>query len=225
VLCVPALTEHGGGLDGLLVTLCGIWTEFETTVECSVFPTLRKKCVALDLQFAQWESCRATEFKPATVGHIKQDQYRTSVPAGYWPGRVDTYFDLYVAGVWNVLRAARLLLAHLTMKLSATMEGNIDRVDFQHSAHRTAQDMIASVPYHLTDNLQAFVNGQANTREIPEPGRHLGGLLLMHPLYVASNMPFLPEDMRQYLQDCLIWIGANMGIGQATLLAKVSAIR
>ena len=39
-----------------------------------------------------------------------QPQAGSKVEVGYWPGRVDKYFDLYVASVWNTVRMARVLL-------------------------------------------------------------------------------------------------------------------
>lgn len=81
--------------------------------------------------------------------------------------------------------------------------------------------MIASIPYHLTDSLQAFLCQLSSNTGIADPGKFVGGLLLMHPLYIASEMPFVPELMRVYLRGSLAWIGTNMGFRQATLLANV----
>jgi hypothetical protein len=70
--------------------------------------------------------------------------------------------------------------------------------------------MLASVLYHLVENLQVCLRELKTSKEINNPGRLLGGLLLMYPLYVTSRMRFLDRGMREY-----------MGIGQATVLAKV----
>lgn len=90
---------------------------------------------------------------------------------------------------------------------------------YLHTAHSVVEDMLASIPYHLTENLQVFLNEPS--KGINKRGRSLGGLLLIHPLYVASEMPFLDEETRIYMRNCLEWIGENMGFGQATMLAKV----
>ena len=153
--------------------------------------------------------------KEPSLGPISQQ--------GYWPGRVETYFDLYVAGVWNVFRTARLLTLALIVRMSNKHGMIRSFVDLDHTATRTMNDMLASIPYHLTENLQAFLYKQHMNTQIEDPGRHLGGLLLMHPLYVASRLHFVSEDVRAYIRDCLVWIGENMGLGQATLLAKVGS--
>jgi len=82
-------------------------------------------------------------------------------------------------------------------------------------------DIIASIPYHLTDELQNFLDEGGKGGKSLEPGRPVGGLLLMHPIYVASTLLIAPQEMREYLKDCLSWIGINMGIGQASVFAKV----
>ncbi len=60
-----------------------------------------------------------------------------------------------------------------------------------------------------------------NAAAAMNPGRSVGGLLLMHTIYVASNLSIVPQQIRLYLKDCLEWIGMYMGIGQASLFAKV----
>jgi hypothetical protein len=83
---------------------------------------LKDEAVALNREFAKWQESQAEDLKPKTAGHVRQIPPAGSHPAvGYWPGRVDTYFDLYVADVWNTLRTARVLLLSLIIKLSRTM--------------------------------------------------------------------------------------------------------
>lgn len=106
-----------------------------------------------------------------------------------------------------MFRQTRLLLLTTLIKIVSSN---------QHHYIATAQtlvgDIAASIPYHLTDNLQVFLReGKMET------GRGLGGLLLMHPLYVAS---MVDESMRSWL----VWIAENMGIGQAGLLAKMESV-
>lgn len=175
----------------------------------------------LDQRFAEWEDFRPQDFHPTTIHGITSDQDTQKPAVGYWPGKVDTYFDLYVAGVCNIHRTARLLLAML-IHLDGALE-NSTYVHYINTATSVVKDIFASIPYHLADNLPVFVNGVTNREEI-DPGRSLGGLLLMHPLYVISKMEFLDDGMREYARHCLRWIGNEMGIGQAGLMADVSEI-
>ena len=183
---------------------------------------LKIDSIALDRRFVKWQDSRMTEFKPTVIGHIDDRQDKLNTVVGYWPGKIDTYFDLYVAGVWNIFRAARFLLTAIIIELADTLGDIETRLDHMHTINSTLDDMVASIPYHLADNLQAFMSEVTTGNGISEPGKLLGGLLLMHPLYVASRMPFLPHKTREYLRQCLLWIGSHMGLGQATLLANVS---
>lgn len=182
---------------------------------------LKDESTALDRRFANWQDSRVTEFKPTSIGKVlpRQPEFENSV--GCWPGKVDTYVDLYLAGVWNIFRAARIMLIALIVKLSADLGESDSCDDCIHTANRLVEDMAASIPYHLAENLQEFFSELETGTGVTQPGRSLGGLLLIHPLYVISNMSFVPESMRVYVKRCLEWIGNNMGLGQAILLAKV----
>lgn len=171
----------------------------------------------LDQELAMWQNIRCPDFNPRTVGSVNGSR----LGVGSWPGRVDAYFDLYVAGVWNTSRTARLLLISLILKLSKLLNDNQEHTRQQKDALYLSEDIIASIPYHLSEDLQAFLREKGNNEEAMNPGRPVGGLLLMHPIYVASTLLIVPQQMREYMRDCLAWIGTYMGIGQASIFAKV----
>ena len=215
------MSEKGESLDDLLLSLNLLRTKSQASFEFKDFIALKNESIALDRRFADWQESRVAEFNPTLAGHVIRSQDESPIAVGCWPGKVDTYFDLYVAGVWNVFRAARLLLTTLIITLSDATKDKGSRASHTHIASDIAEDLIASIPYHLADSLQIFLNEVTADTGITTPGRALGGLLLLHPLYVASRVPFLPKYMREYAQRCLTWIGSNMGLGQADLLAKV----
>jgi hypothetical protein len=195
-----------------------LWTTSQASSNPKDFHALKNASIALNQQFIDWKDSRVAEFKPTTIGNISPRHQESEIAVGYWPGKVDTYFDFYTAGVWNIFRAARLLLLLLIIKLS---DENDTCSEYIHAANRIVEDMAASIPYHLTDNLQVFISQLGKKEEIIDPGKYLGGMLLMHPLYVASEMPFVHDGMRECLKRCLAWIGEHMGFGQATVLANV----
>ncbi|KFY75157.1 hypothetical protein V499_04856 [Pseudogymnoascus sp. VKM F-103] len=183
---------------------------------------LKADAMSLYNQFAHWQATQPDILKPHLLGHIPALCHGSAAQAGAWPGRVETYFDHYIAGVWNTSRAARLLLLDLILALSDALNDGEDHVRERTEAARLIDDIAASIPYHLTDDLRSFVDGGAD-REL-KPGRAVGGLLLMHPLFVASRVGTVGEEMREYLQECLMWIARNMGIGQAARFAKVRGL-
>ncbi|KAE9380961.1 hypothetical protein N431DRAFT_323148 [Stipitochalara longipes BDJ] len=220
VFSVVALGHPGENLGDLLLSLHSLWIDSEERHSPRDFLQLKRVSVALNQQFAQWQGSRVTEFIPTTIGNIDQNNPDLPPGAGYWPGKVDTYFDLYVSGVWNVYRIARLLLIALIIKLSNASGENDACVEYIHTANCIVEDVVASIPYHLADNLQVFLSSIPPNNGFMDPGKFLGGLLLIHPLYIASELPFISEQIRSYMRTCLAWIGSDMGFGQATLLSK-----
>ncbi|RSL74584.1 hypothetical protein CEP53_000081 [Fusarium sp. AF-6] len=224
IFSVPALSDGEECLDNLMLDLDSLQTRFSTVFDTGTFsPGLGEEISSLYERFSSWSSSRCPGFKPITVTHLKQSAVNSGIAAGCWPGRIDTYFDLYVAGVWNIVRTSQLRIIDMMVKIS---DHHVDREASLHwipRANAVVEDIMASIPYHLTDNLHAFIDEYATGEGINDRGKSLGGLLLMHPLYVASNFSFIPEKMRSYMKRCLLWIGKEMGLGQATLLAEVRA--
>ncbi|KAI0123202.1 hypothetical protein BJ170DRAFT_641192 [Xylariales sp. AK1849] len=224
VFSVPAMDAKGESLDTLLHELDALRKIHEESFGLKNINALRNESIDLDMRLCKWAESRDAEFKPTTIGCATKGQHGSGKAVGYWPGKVDTYFDSYVAGVWNIYRAARLTLIALTITFPDNKEGSENYPDYIHTAYHIAEDMLGSIPYHLADNLQVFLAEMATNTDIMDPGKSLGGLLLMHPLYIASTMPFLPVQMREYMRACLTWIGSYMGLGQATLLANTPEI-
>ncbi|KAL1885325.1 hypothetical protein Plec18167_001982, partial [Paecilomyces lecythidis] len=90
----------------------------------------------------------------------------------------------------------------------------------QYKAQELAEDIAASVAYHLTVDPESYI--QTPSKPIV-PGRPVGGLLLLHPLYVITRAPVVSPQLRAQMSECLAWIGKNMGIGQATLLSNLTS--
>lgn len=181
---------------------------------------LMNDAITLDRAFAAWQASQVPELSPRKIDEVATGTPGTPPKVGYWPSRVDAYFDLYVAGVWNTSRTARLLLLNLILKLSDILNDDLDTARHQKDVSIILDDIVASIPYHLAEDTDSIIRGGGKNTFF-EPGRPVGGLLLMHPIYIASTLPIVPLDVGKYLKECLSWIGTKMGIGQATLFAQV----
>lgn len=184
--------------------------------------TLRETAQSLNHDIAEWQQRQSVDFKPTTIGHIPPKDVPFRAEVGYWPSRVDIYFDFYVAAVWNVSRLARCFLLNIILKSGEILDdSSTDFQDPQDLVHQV-EDIIASIPYHLTMDVRSFIRyAQAAGQGISNPERPAGGFLLMHSIYAVSCLPTVPLDMQNYMRNCLTWIGSHMGIGQASLLAQV----
>ena len=75
-----------------------VWVKCEASCEAQDLNTLKNENIALDRRFAYFERSRVPEFKPTIPRYISTSTKESEIVAGYWPGKVETYFDLYVAG-------------------------------------------------------------------------------------------------------------------------------
>lgn len=145
---------------------------------------------------------------------------------GFWPGRVDFYCDHCTANVWNTYRVARLLLLDLLVRLTPTTNGTRDN-EWEDEIHLLLSEILASIPYHLVENMHLFIQEAARgatSIEARGRGRLVGGLLLMKVLHITLQLESVVSQVRCYLQDCLQWIAENMGIGQASVYSKVTDV-
>lgn len=128
---------------------------------------------------------------------------------------------MYVAAAWNVFRKTRLMLLDVMIRCLSRLQEKDSYGQKQAEATAMAYDIMASIPFHIADSVQSLSElGDPLTVSVNR-GRAVGGLLLMHPLYVAANLSIMPPHLRIQMRDCLAWIGENMGIGQATVFSKV----
>jgi hypothetical protein len=120
--------------------------------------------------------------------------------------------------VLNVIVRCQWAIAHLPQ------DAEIDPFIWE-EAQKLTLDIVASIPYFLAENAQVFSNqtlASDMTSKAMIPGPSVGGLLSMHTLYMVSKLSVVNPVLKDYLKDCLAWIGRNMGIGQATMLSEVN---
>ncbi|KAK5257686.1 hypothetical protein LTR40_009401 [Exophiala xenobiotica] len=180
---------------------------------------LREDMMDLVREYAQWAENQPSEWSPKLVGTMSPSQAR-SAGAIYWPGRLESYFDLYVAGVWNCYRKSRLLYLDQVVRFELQFPDPARELTVGHlysEAQTLAADLAASVHFLLTGSAEMPPSSPPG---IITPGKSVGGLLILHPLTVSSTLSVVSAEMQTHFRNCLAWIGDNMGIGQATLLAK-----
>lgn len=85
--------------------------------------------------------------------------------------------------------------------------------------HHLSAELKASIPYHLSRDLEKYVQRPDAETASNTPQRIVGGLLLLHPLYVVARCTTVAVSDREYFVRTLRWIGSEMGISQATVLS------
>ncbi|RMJ19403.1 hypothetical protein CDV36_000894 [Fusarium kuroshium] len=178
---------------------------------------LQQDLLALEDDIMYWGDDRPSSWAPELVGHVldgtlKGSSYRCSGP-------VYKYFDQYVAAAWSSWRSICILyidhLVHLSQALG--QEEGID--GHRAKVHHLTAELKASIPYHLSRNLEVYVQHPDAETASSNPQRTVGGLLLLHPLYVIARCTTVAMSDREYFVRTLRWIGTEMGISQALVLA------
>lgn len=180
--------------------------------------------LAIDVAFSHCGINQDASWKPNIVGHITQKDAESSSCPFAWAGAVHSYFDIYVAAVMNTYRKTYLMLLDILIRLASRITGAVQNdavTRWVRQAHILINDIIASIPYHLADNVHDYERTIRWSNSSPRIGRAVGGLLLLHPLFVLATCSIVPSPIHTYVTKCLAWIGKNMGIGQATLMSKV----
>jgi hypothetical protein len=129
---------------------------------------------------------------------------------------------VYVAAVWNTYRKTRLMTLTVIIRCLQRLGMKSSQHNVKAEMNELANDMAASVPFQLFQNpLKLIEQAQSGAELTLLPGKAVGGLLLMHPLFIISNFSVISPEPRVFMRECLVWMGTHMGIGQATLLSKV----
>jgi hypothetical protein len=251
---LPAVNDPDESLDELVIAVDALWkkassilalesaiTESHRVVLCEMLSLAYE----VDQHLRLWGSTRSAQCTPQVAGHQQHNHWYVGTKEGEdavrWPSRIDTYFDLYVAAVWNIFRVTRMALICMIVEFSnilVELDGGENvhnkRTDTKlwlREFQTLADDLLAAIPYHLTCSVDNFLYKNAQDAQagmaasISEPAKAAGGLLLMHPLFIASQLPLIRDDMRAYMRICLARIGQRMGIGQATILSQASCRR
>ncbi|TPR06040.1 hypothetical protein CAN33_0019425 [Aspergillus niger] len=228
VLCAPASNHAVHNLDSILIKCHPLFEHANTQLQdpLASFYELQKtldRALAIELAFSQWGATQDVSWKADIVGFMSQQDAEASSCPFAWGGPVHAYFDIYVAAVMNTYRKTYLMLLDVLIRLASRMGGSIQTdnvIRWEKQAHILIYDIVASIPYHLTNNLHAYQQDILSLNSPPGVGRSVGGLLLLHPLFVLSTCSAVPQPIQNHALKCLAWIGQHMGIGQGMLMSK-----
>ncbi|GLA51037.1 hypothetical protein AnigIFM63604_007374 [Aspergillus niger] len=228
VLCAPASNHAVHNLDSILIKCHPLFEHANTQLQdpLASFYELQitlDRALAIELAFSQWGPTQDVSWKADIVGFMSQQDAEASSCPFAWGGPVHAYFDIYVAAVMNTYRKTYLMLLDVLIRLASRMGGTIrtDNVTrWEKQAHILIYDIVASIPYHLANNLHAYQQDILSLNSPPGLGRSVGGLLLLHPLFVLSTCSAVPRPIQNHALKCLAWIGQHMGIGQGMLMSK-----
>ena len=126
---------------------------------------------------------------------------------------------MYVATAWNSWRSLYIVWLDQLYHVSNAL-GRFDLISqFITKMNNLIIGVKASIPYFLSRNVEEYVQ-QVNAGKHTVHSNHLSGaLMLFHHMYSIGRCTIVDVETRQYLRDTLRWIGNEMGIGNAAVLA------
>lgn len=130
---------------------------------------------------------------------------------------------MYVSAVLNTYRKTHLMSLDIIARCNKRLYGDNFRSEEEKAAQCLAEKIASSIPFHLVDNLEQFLNDTKTGTNLTKIGRPVGGLLLLHPLCMVMLASSVSMELRNHAREILAWIGVNMGVGQASLIANVSS--
>lgn len=153
--------------------------------------------------------------------------------APVFPGRVDRYQDLVTAATWNGMRAARIILGSLTIRVAAWICSPADyRLTPEYATavrliNINISDIISSVPFILstyTKGQRAYhgVNAGSFLCGADAQAKMVGGLMASWPLSTVRCCDFSTDEQREWAIGRLNFIAHELGMKYANSLADVS---
>lgn len=153
--------------------------------------------------------------------------------APVFPGRVDRYDDLMVAATWNGMRAARIILESLIIRIAAWICSPADyRLTPEYKTavgliNTNISDIISSVPFILStytkgEKASHGINAGSFVCGADAQAKMIGGLVASWPLSTVRCCDFATNEQREWAVGRLNWIAHELGIKYASSLADVS---
>ncbi|KFY24104.1 hypothetical protein V493_05428 [Pseudogymnoascus sp. VKM F-4281 (FW-2241)] len=212
----------------------GLMTLAERTNEnVSKVQDAMRRSWEMEHMFQDWIAKLPDSLRFTTVAWVESISSDQLLDSEVYPGRIDTFPDVWIASMWALLRVTRLFISGAVVRCAAWLNTSVDyRTTPEYAAAArlgtdSVNDIIASIPYHLGwkankgplqrfavagDDCFAFGDNQNTPRA-------LGAYLSTWPIFSASCSDFATDSQRTWLRSRLHYITDVMGINQAGTLA------
>ncbi|KAF5697862.1 hypothetical protein FGLOB1_12494 [Fusarium globosum] len=180
---------------------------------------LQKDLLAIDDEITYWAYDRPPSWNPEVVGEVWMNPAISEEAAFYFSGPVEKYFDIYVATAWNSWRSIHVIYLDHLIHIANSL-GQYELVPlYKERIDDLAAGIKASIPFHLYPDVETYIQQVNAGTPLVHSHRLVGGLLLLHPMYALARCTVVDESTRKYISNTLGWIGDEMGIRHATILA------
>ncbi|RAL59689.1 hypothetical protein DID88_000322 [Monilinia fructigena] len=186
----------------------------------------------IEKQYVEWYDNLPPEWTPRVMAWIDDIAEKYLESATCYPGRVDSYVELWMATTHNIARASRLFILTTVSRCTAWLSSGVDYrltpeyIDIWRQASLLIDDIISSVPFffgwNTEDDLPVVENSYfpcGNESKIG--GKGVTGIWAMWPVFAAAASDFATNSQRLWLRGRLKYIAEDLGIRQAEALLQV----
>jgi hypothetical protein len=194
-----------------------------------------------DENLSKWPDVLPPSWHPKTVASMEGEPEDID-EAEIWPGNIDSYYDVWVASMWNSYRTSRIFVQAIVVRCIQWLGSSLQYKQLPEFKAATAalqqmvDDTCASVPYHMGYGVP---ENDLRESKYPPPQENLpfqkpnhaqsvmalGGYFLLWPLFTAASVVTTPAEQRQWLRGRLFFIAKRFGINQAKLLVMGQEFR
>ncbi|KAM3077195.1 hypothetical protein ACMFMF_005106 [Clarireedia jacksonii] len=192
-----------------------------------------RKAQALDQDYINWVEDLPEPWKPSPEFWINTSLDADMEFTNFYPGRVDTYRDIWMATTQNLARVSRLFILTTILRCTAWLtlplnyEETNEYVTASEQARVLIEEIIASIPYYFGHEAQDTSNSAFNDSYFPcgsnskVGGTGVTGVFAMWPIFAALGSDFTSDSQRLWLRGRLKYIAETLGIHQARMLLKL----
>ncbi|GAB0145987.1 hypothetical protein EsHS_00006402 [Epichloe bromicola] len=215
-------------VNGLLATLTTRSTGNVKLVKDTI-----DACKSLNAEIKTWLEQLPEHYACKTVAWEPYNPKCDYSKAEVFPGRIDTYGDLWVVNFWNVMRCMRIVLASLIIRLTAWVNFPTDyRTTPEYASTvstvvEAVTDIISSVPYQmgLFDKRKDLRESATHSNfgcgdDASEKG--LAGYFLLWPLTCIQGQDYLTDSQRIWVKGRLKAIGNALGVRYGNMLSQLN---
>ncbi|KFY44128.1 hypothetical protein V494_01614 [Pseudogymnoascus sp. VKM F-4513 (FW-928)] len=212
----------------------GLMTLAERTPEnTSKVQDAMRRSWEMEQMFQDWIAKLPNSWRFTTVAWVKSISSDQLLDSEVYPGRIDTFPDVWIANVWTLLRVTRLFVSGAVVRCAAWLNTSVDyRTTPEYAAAArlgtdAVNDIVAGIPFHLgwrgsESELKRFAVAGDNCFSFGDnqnKPRALGAYLSTWPVFSAYCSDFATDAQRTWLKGRLNYITDVMGINQAGTLA------
>ncbi|TGO42135.1 hypothetical protein BHYA_0012g00510 [Botrytis hyacinthi] len=189
---------------------------------------LMRKAEAIEQSYSEWGESMPAQCNYKPIGWIDAIPEGKFAESKYFPGKIDKYHEVWVAHIWNLSRASRLLNNSTIVRCAAWLCSPQDyrtTVEYEKAmiaGKEMIRDIIASVPNCLGEIPTAMdikipsEHSFACGDESDAHAKGLSGLFILWPLFSVATSDFVSKSQRTWVLGRMKYAAEELGISQGS---------